>query len=701
MRRRTLNRVMRSDGESGAYAILYAALVVIMIGIAAIVVDVAALRQDRRDNRAAADSAATGAAEFINPLKLLQPVAACNRAWDYLMANLDGLVKPAGACGSFSPLPGGVTPAAYCSTTTPALIRDQRRVGDVVVIIAWPVPQDDSATPAVDESGGFLSPNLAPGDIEQAFFPERDGSPEGCDRIGVAVLEDRNFGLATGIGAGGTRTSVHSVARFNAKDGPADQVAALNVLNPTRCRTLITAGTGKVVVGPTFRNGEYAGPGIIAVESDGNDNPPVTPGTCNGTPTGPGGDRVIDPNTTPSDGSVICASSVRLNDLLPTAGCDGMGVIQSHALDPGGVRAYRGYSANLRPRPVPEGGVHGWNPVTLKYGCHQIVPCVPSGSPEPPYIDALVAAYGGTGRPSAVYSGSDALYTNPYPGGFTDVPASVCSGPITTSIDLPAGNWYADCSIQIGNGGALVIRGGTLVVEGGLQTSGSTSGAGCFVMNIDRPNCATASDVIIQATGTAGLPDPSTAHTALDQPSDGMVYLRGRSCGTAGNPCGFDHNGDLFMAKTFMYAASSSEPLKVNSRRTTFWTAPGSGQVIANDRTALEIDCISDNSDPDPSKWLVSGDCLNSRFSRLVYWSEFAAPSTDANVFRGQGSLNVVGVFFTPRAYFDFAGGSAYTAASAQFWADRLRVTGGAFLGLSPDARTAIESPAGAVSLIR
>jgi hypothetical protein len=680
----------RHREENGAYAILYAALVVIMIGIAAMVVDIAGVREDRRENRAAADSAATGAAEFLNPLKTIQPKKACDRAWDYLVANLDGLTKPLAACSSFNSLPGGVSAAVYCTAASPTMVRDVRTVGNRTVVIAWPIPKDDPLT-AADESRGFLTPDLAPGDVEQAFYAERDGSDGGCDRIGVALIANHKFGLAAGIGAGGTSTSDHSVARFNVKDGPAEQVAALNVLNTRDCKTVVTTGGGKVFVGPTFRNGEYAGPGIIAVESDGS-------GDCSGSATGPGGDRVIDPNTS-SGGSLVCSSATRLDPSLPNSGCDGLGVIQSHALDPGGVRAYRGYPANLRPQPGPEGGIHGWNPVTLKYGCSTaaLSPCVTPGSPEPPYIDALVSAYGGSGIPTASYAASDPLYTNPYSGAFTAVPANVCASNISTTIVLNAGNWFANCSINIANGGTLVIKGGTLVVEGGFSIAGGSTG-GCFVMNINRTTCASASDVLFQSTGPSSLPDPSTAYTTLDQPNDAVVYLRGRSCGSA---CGFDHQGNLFMAKTFMFAENTAEQLSVNSTRTTFWTAPGAGKVLANNRTALEIDCISDSSDPDPLKWVVSEDCLNSRFSRLVYWSEYSAPKTKPNTFNGQGSLNVVGVFFTPTAYFNFTGGSSYTAAAAQFWADKLNVDGGAVLGLMPDARTAISSPAGAVSLIR
>ena len=76
-------------------------------------------------------------------------------------------------------------------------------------------------------------------------------------------------------------------------------------------------------------------------------------------------------------------------------------------------------------------------------------------------------------------------------------------------------------------------------------------------------------------------------------------------------------------------------------------------------------------------------------------------PSTKPNNFAGQGALSVVGVFFTPRGYFNFTGGGAYAAASAQFWADQLNVNGGASLGLRPDSKFAVEAPLGSVALIR
>ena len=57
----TLQRALEQK-DRGAYAILYAVLLTVMVGMAALVLDLANLRLDRRTNRAAADSAAIAAA---------------------------------------------------------------------------------------------------------------------------------------------------------------------------------------------------------------------------------------------------------------------------------------------------------------------------------------------------------------------------------------------------------------------------------------------------------------------------------------------------------------------------------------------------------------------------------------------------------------------------------------------------------------
>jgi hypothetical protein len=206
---------------------------------------------------------------------------------------------------------------------------------------------------------------------------------------------------------------------------------------------------------------------------------------------------------------------------------------------------------------------------------------------------------------------------------------------------LLPGNWYANCSITVKNGGTVIVQGGNLVVGGDIQVQSG----GCFVMNSAVNTCPTA----VRDAGT-------TQVTTFTPPaSDSIIYLRNGSIDTAGT---------LVIPQTFVYSRSSSNhPVSVQSTQLTLWSAPGAGAVTSG-RTTLEQACF------DPTKGEVVKACMNSRFARMAYWSDYPTGKTPApNNFAGQGSLNVVGVFFTPRGYFNFTGGGSYAAASAQFWA--------------------------------
>lgn len=662
---RGLHRVTdRGDGDEGAYAVLYSVLVVVLLTMGAIVVDLASVRQDRRLNRSAADSAAAGGALFLNPQALtgMQPYEACRRAWDYVATTLRVSI-PAGACSSFSAV---TNPASYCSAAAPAEIADERTIGSRTVRIAWPVPRTGGS--------GFLNPDIAPGSVSQNFTTSVDGTDAGCDRLGVAIFENEKFGLGGALGISGTTTQVHSVARLIPDGGTPTDVAALNVLNGDDCQTLRTTGGGRVLVGPTLDTaGNAVAPGIIAVESLA-----TGPGSNCG-----GQDTAIDAGTGNSDVRQpnqpgICAA---LTSVLADT-CDGLGRIESHALDPGGnaARAYNpaSYPNKLLPRPTPEGVARAWTPVTSIYGCRALSNCLP---PATNYIDNLVSAYAGTGLPTTKYSGSEPPYAastagDPYPGGFVNRP-ELC-GAITTLVIVPAGNNYADCSIDIGNGGVVIVQGGTLVVDGRV----TVASGGCLVINTAASTCPAAADIV----GTG-----ASVTTLIPPAHDAIVFVRGRSCG---NPGCFQNAGTFVAPQTFVYS-HGNEILDQRSSGLTLWTAPGAGAMNSNGHTQLEVDCgATAVTAPDQA-------CLDSRFQRLTFWSEYAAPFTKGNFFGGQGNLNVVGVFFTPRAFFNLTGGGTFKAAAAQFWADILDVNGGARLALSPYQKFGIPQDAPLVTLIR
>jgi hypothetical protein len=644
----------RGRGEEGAYAILYAALMVVLLAFGALVVDFATVRQDRRLNRSAADSAALGGVSLLDPTtnQGAQPYAACLKAWDYLATTLR-VTAPAGRCSAFQTLTQAQI-TAKCLQTNPTEIADERVVGSRTFVISWPIPTTGSA---------FLTRDLAPGTASnQAGTTDGNPSYHGCDRLGVAIFEDEQFGLAGAFGASGTTTQTHSVALVRPQEGPAEDIAALNVLNPTQCQALVTTGNGRVTVGPALDDaGLPTGPGIIAVESA-------------GTSSCAGQSKVIDPTT--GAGSLICASATTIG----ANQCDGLGLILSHALDPGGdsSKAYNtaAVPTALRPMPTPENGIHGWVPVTQHYGCDNLPGnCLP---PTPNYIDDLVSAYGGSSSPGGShYTSGQTPYTDPYPGGF-DSPAALCPGGagITTVVVLTAGNHYANCDLNIQGGGAVIHPGGTLVVKGSI----SIASGGCLTMNTVVSTCPT-------APAGSGI----SVTTPVVPTADAILFIQGNGCPNA--YC-FRNQGNLVIPQTFVYMGGTS-PLVQNSTQLTLWTAPGAGARDGSGHTRLEVMCgASTTAEADD-------DCMDSRFGKLAFWSEYAAPSTQGHSFAGQGNLNVVGIFFTPRAYFNLTGGGGYTGSAAQFWTDKLNVNGGANLGLSPFESFSIPSFGPDILLIR
>jgi hypothetical protein len=663
------------SAQEGVYAILYAVLVVILLGMAAIVVDFASVRSDRRTLRSATDSAVIGAAALLNPRlgAAATPFNACEKAWDYIELSLK-VTRQINTCAKFknpaTPAGTPITITAYCAAATPVEIDDDTTIGNRTFRVAWPIPRTGGS--------GFLGADIAPGNVTQTFAPGIDGvatgTDKGCDRIGTAVFEDAKFGLGGGIGAKGTTTQVHSVARVDVNGGPSDEVAALNVLNPTDCNTLVKTGGGKIIVGPTLLRGAVFGPGIIAVESAASRR--GGPDNCNST-----GDAVI---VASGSGSSICANGSSLTT------CDGGGLIESHALDgPDFAKAYDAGSGLISPLPlVAEGGTNGYEPVTKFYGCNVTrLPCTP---PATNYIAQLESAYG-SGTPT-LYTASQAPYADPYGSSFVNPYPGATAGTFSARTDIcdvgnavvlviPAGNWFANCPGDMNISGTLVIKGGNLVATHGISVGNS----GCFVMNTDVSGCIPTTTNALGQTVFVSSGSGAEITTIPAPVHDAKIFLRAGS---------ISYNGNLAMPQTFVYAmGANGAPLLGNATVSPLWTAPGAGAVDGSDHTTLERDCLVGS--------VVDPDCMNSRFARTAYWSDFAALRTAPNTFNGQGNLAYVGVFFTPLAYDNFGGGTVGAAAAAQFWADKLNVNGSGTLALSPDARFSFFKPTARIRLIR
>ena len=212
--------------ERGATLVLFTLLIVAMLLMVAIVLDLAALRQDRRLDRSAADAAATtGATAMGETLNLL---AACQSAWQSVGTNLGVLTSGDPCVAQFS----GLT----CDALTTAPRTASGNIGDYRVDITAPVTDGHRLMRA--ESPG--------GDITQSVAPEQDGT-DPCTRLGVRIRYTREPLFGRIVNAAARTTDVHSVARAVPVEFPGFDVPALVVLNQTGCRTT-NSGTGNIRV---------------------------------------------------------------------------------------------------------------------------------------------------------------------------------------------------------------------------------------------------------------------------------------------------------------------------------------------------------------------------------------------------------------------------------------------------------------------
>ena len=77
------------ESERGATMLLVAASMILLLGAAALAIDIGGLRFDIRADQLATDAAATAGVASINPFAGSEADQACADAWDYLLLNLE------------------------------------------------------------------------------------------------------------------------------------------------------------------------------------------------------------------------------------------------------------------------------------------------------------------------------------------------------------------------------------------------------------------------------------------------------------------------------------------------------------------------------------------------------------------------------------------------------------------------------------
>jgi hypothetical protein len=232
--------------DVGAYLVLYALLGVAFFTMAGIVLDIAAFRQGRRSDRAAADLAATAGAGSIDVDDGGSYAAACDMAWGYILANRSesgGTISPPDCSGTF---PSGT----LCDSFTPERTTTGTVNGATITI-----------TSPVLDSSPLMEAELEKGDQPQAVNAAKDGTP--CQRVGVRIVRTRTFLFGQVAGVTGATTDVHSVAR-TLTGTSTTEVPGIVALERTGCNVIGTGGAGGTLSVAGIGQG-----GFIQVDSDG------------------------------------------------------------------------------------------------------------------------------------------------------------------------------------------------------------------------------------------------------------------------------------------------------------------------------------------------------------------------------------------------------------------------------------------------
>jgi hypothetical protein len=424
----------RLHREDGATMVIMGVGLVLLMTVAALVVDLAAVRVNRAVSRTVTDNAAAaGSLELDNR----DGRSACNAAIDYLELNLETSGPFAGV--NCNPFP------TKCDDSTPISVTTGT-VDQWIARITYPV-LDTHPTLDPDAIGATTQTVVA-----------ADGHP--CDRISVQLESNHQSFFAGVIGSGALQTEVHTVALAAI---PSEGSIPLNLLILERydCGAVSASGgaggDGGILVDGVYNpaTGEVE-PGYIAIDSDGS------------------GANCSSNGTLDVDGT---GSSIRADG---PEGCPGQ--LGSHTL-PGGIkighgcgeiRTFASGTPGCNWPACTSGGTVAPDPKALlerktrqevdwRYNCKASYP-FPTGweingcpGTPAPHIDDLVADYGTAAIPPGFVTWSSLGHS-----------CNTGAGQIVVT-----GNIVVDCN-KLTVGDEIIFEGGDVIFDGSVTTNNGT-----------------------------------------------------------------------------------------------------------------------------------------------------------------------------------------------------------------------------------
>jgi len=228
------SRMHRRRDERGVTAIVVSICAVVLLVIAALVVDLGMVRLDRTSNKLATDAAATGGMEAaLDDGEMYPYVGACS-ALDYLRSNHSEL---ADLTSSWQTGAGGTVTGDPCAAGAPQQ-----------TATCQPGNPSTYATFTGTAAGGRISVEVDGGyALPDARFTETGsatgdlGEGTGCDQVAVIVSESQTPGFGRLVIDGDLASTVRSVGRMSPESTRRVAVALL-LLERTDCKTLEIQG---------------------------------------------------------------------------------------------------------------------------------------------------------------------------------------------------------------------------------------------------------------------------------------------------------------------------------------------------------------------------------------------------------------------------------------------------------------------------
>lgn len=685
MSRRTRDR----DEAEGAVAVTTAILLTVLLVLTALVVDIGFLRMDERESQLSADLASAAAflpADEFNPAEPGAGREACLNAWDYLLANIEGLSSmspsqvPSGApCDAFG--------TATVCTATPVETTSTVVAGPYTIELTYPVLDHD-------DPGAVLSDELM-----AARKDNSDGSP--CDRFGIRVLRDRSYFLAGVIGQASGATRPSAVARW--VPGEDGNFASLVVVDQIQCLALNVSGQGGINVAnyvhPTDPTKDV--PGEMTVDSDaskpGNSAPQ---GECD--------------NSYAIDVQGTTQGYARAEGAINSKAMDAGNT--PHAYDPSDLTtAAQDGEMKLKVPPIPNsretrlpidrvGNCEEQYPAPGDPGNREYHPQHETVEPvegcaafeeRPPYVKRLYEFV----QPRLIADFVNDTDWTVYPDDFMLDPADPRYDP---AHHIPASE-----SSPCVNEEVHAEAGVTPVTDKSEVPPVDETASQYLYINCGTTGSTTFSPLRFEADGFTHIVSENKVNLgsgALLQVNGDMVpegtilYLRNGDI-TKGS------SGTLTLHQVFVYLNSTTSSfVRVGASDTTVtWQATGTDpdltaaeQEVLRDATEAHCDTTYASIDPPlPDEGILPpSTCL----SPIGLWSN----GNSLHSLGGQGALDISGSFFTPNALpFRLGGQANQTLTAAQFFSRQIEVAGQGLISMTPNPFASVETSEPQTSLIR